>query len=755
MNYLKIIFTKNYLNPIVFFLLIFNFAIVKADDIEIKIKGNEFTDDEVVFAIIKEKPEAISDEYLNYLLKSIDNSNLFQNVTVKIENNSYLIEVIEYANIRKITFNNNKRLKDENLLELSNEIKLINSNPIYIDKFITEAIKIYQSFGYNNTKISYNTNFDKSSNTIDIAFDIIEGDITKINRIYFKGNTVSESNLLSNIKSKTKSLRNIFANNNFKLFTVKNDVRNLINYYKDEGYRDIDIDYQIEYLNSDKVNIYFIINEGKLYNFAQIDILDRDSIVNENVINIINNQINLFLEENIIFSRVKTNKLKKNIATNLKANGINYFELRVLEKINQNNVNLLYEINSIEPRYTKQINILGNYRTFDYVIRRELGISEGDSITSSQIDEIERNINSLNLFKSVNIEEKLQNDDTVNLDITVEEMQTGTFSAGVAVGTIDGFSVIAGLDEKNFGGTGRSVKTILNTSNDRKQITLETKNRVSYEDNVDLNLSTTYIEKDFSKSSSYKLNSFQIGTGISYDLASKIRHKISLEYSLKDYIVTNSSTVASQIKKSEGGNVSILLNNIISYNNINSNYNPTDGNAVIYSNSIETPSSSNNGYMRNVFTFKHYKKFDKQIFSNQTRIGNILSLSNNDILTDNKFSLGGRWLRGFDVFGAGPRNSTTSYVGGNNLIVTKFDIQRELLNNSDYPIYLNLFNDYGLVWENKTVPTNSDSDLRASYGIGLKYYSPIGPIGFSWGFPLIDKDYDIKRMFLFSVGNLN
>ena len=755
MNYLKIIFTKNYLNPIVFFLLIFNFAIVKADDIEIKIKGNEYTDDEVVFAIIKEKPVAISDEYLNYLLKSIDNSNLFQNVTVKIENNSYLIEVIEYANIRKITFNNNKRLKDENLLELSNEIKLVNSNPLYINKFITEATKIYQSFGYNNTKISYNTNLDKSSNTIDISFDIIEGDITKINRIYFKGNTVSESNLLSNIKSKTKSLRNIFANNNFKLFTVKNDVRNLINYYKDEGYRDIDIDYQIEYLNTDKVNIYFIINEGKLYNFAQIDILDRDNIVNESVINIINNQINLFLEENIIFSRVKTNKLKKDIATNLKDNGVNFFELRVLEKINQNSVNLLYEINSIEPRYTKQINILGNYRTFDYVIRRELGISEGDSITSSQIDEIERNINSLNLFKSVNIEEKLQNDDTVNLDITVEEMQTGTFSAGVAVGTIDGFSVIAGLDEKNFGGTGRSVKTILNTSNDRKQITLETKNRVSYEDNVDLNLSSTYIEKDFSKSSSYKLNSFQIGTGISYDLASKIRHKISLEYSLKDYIVTNSSTVASQIKKSEGGNVSILLNNIISYNNINSNYNPTDGNAIIYSNSIETPSSSNNGYVRNVFTFKHYKKFDKQILSNQTRIGNIFSLSNNDILTDNKFSLGGRWLRGFDVYGAGPRNSTTSYVGGNNLIVTKFDIQRELFNNSDYPIYLNLFNDYGLVWENKTVPTNSDSDLRASYGIGLKYYSPIGPIGFSWGFPLIDKDYDIKRMFLFSVGNLN
>ena len=73
----------------------------------------------------------------------------------------------------------------------------------------------------------------------------------------------------------------------------------------------------------------------------------------------------------------------------------------------------------------------------------------------------------------------------------------------------------------------------------------------------------------------------------------------------------------------------------------------------------------------------------------------------------------------------------------------------------NFPIYLNIFNDYGLIWENKTKPTNSDNSLRASAGFGIKYYSPIGPIGFSWGFPLMDEDYDIKRMFLFSIGNLD
>ena len=87
--------------------------------------------------------------------------------------------------------------------------------------------------------------------------------------------------------------------------------------------------------------------------------------------------------------------------------------------------------------------------------------------------------------------------------------------------------------------------------------------------------------------------------------------------------------------------------------------------------------------------------------------------------------------------------------------MTKFDYSRELSQNSDFPLYFNLFNDYGLVWENKTKPTNNDNTLRSSVGFGLKYYSPIGPIGFSWGFPIQDESYDIKRMFLFSVGNID
>ena len=101
------------------------------------------------------------------------------------------------------------------------------------------------------------------------------------------------------------------------------------------------------------------------------------------------------------------------------------------------------------------------------------------------------------------------------------------------------------------------------------------------------------------------------------------------------------------------------------------------------------------------------------------------------------------------------RNSYTSYQGGNNVIVTKFDYDRPINKISDNPVYLTIFSDVGKVWGNKTDPTSSSESIRSSYGYGIKWYSPIGPLGFSWAFPIQDEDYDIKRSFLFSIGNIN
>ena len=738
---------------VLFFFITFNVA---ANSIKIEILGNKFTDSDVILSLIKNKPTNINEDYSNYLLKTLDNSKLFEEVSVKIKDNVYIISVIEFPNINKIYYKNNERIKKDDLDLLIEELKITNLNPLKLNLFNSELKKIYESFGYSNTEITYTSNLNTENNIADLYFDINEGNITKIKNIFFNGNSEFDDQFLKTIiKSKTKTLRNIFANNNFKKFIADNDTRLITEYYINNGYIDIIVDLKVEFLESNKVNLYFNINEGSIYNIKKIQVVDQNNILNKEIKTKLNNISNDYLNKNKYYSLRDITSLKSSMSEIIIENSIDFFELSLLEKKENNEVSIIFKIDSVKPKYVKQINIYGNSRTYDYVIRRELSLVEGDAVYTSQIKDIKDKLQSLRLFKSVEVKEKIIDDNFVNVEIDVEERQTGTVNAGVSIGTIEGFAVIAGLSERNFYGTGRSVNALVNTSEDKTEFTLETTDRLSYENDIDVSYKSSYKEEDFAKISSYKLDTLTFGVGIDYNINPKLRHGINIDYLIKDYKITDESTVSSIIGNSSGENVSLLLSNNLFYNTLNSVYQPLNGRLINFNNSIESPTSSSNGYIKNIITIKNFKKINKNIFSNQTKVGNIISISNNDILTDDKFSLGGRWLRGFDIAGAGPRNSRTSYVGGNNLFVTKFDYSREIFDNSDFPILINFFNDYGLLWENKTTPTQSDNNLRSSVGFGIKYYSPIGPIGFTWGFPIIEEEYDINRMFLFSVGNID
>ena len=745
------------LKTLIFSIIFILFSIsVFSNEIYYEINGNQYTDNEVIISLLKDLPKNLNEDYSNEIIKTLNDSNLFSDVSIKFKDNTYTINVIEFPRINKLFFKNNERIKDEDLEIIASEINLNNYTETSIELFISETKKVYESYGFNNVKIEYSDKLYEETNTVDIYFNFDEGSLTKINKIIISGNDYILSDEIKEIiKSKTKSISNIFANNNFKPSIVERDVFIISNFYKNNGFLDIKVQSKIEYLESNKVNIYFDVIEGDIYELSSIIIDDEDKILNNNILELLQNRSNAILIEDVNFSIDKINELKNDISKIIIENDIRFFEIKSLDKVEGNKVDIIFKILNITPKYTNQINIVGNYRTFDYVIRRELEIVEGDAIYQNQLEDIRDKLISLNLFETVKIKEEIIDNNTVDLIIEVEEKQTGSFNAGVSVGTLDGFAIVTGLRERNFYGTGRSLDVLVNTSEDKNQFKLTTTDRLSYENDADISYNINYRQEDFSNASSYKLDTFTSGIGIGYKINKQIYHNVDLEYVLKDYKITNSSTVSNSILQSSGANMSYLLKNNIRYSTVNRGFIPQKGNYINFNNTIETPTSSSNGYVRNIITIKNYFSKNSNIFSVQTKFGNIFSLNNNDILTDDKFALGGRWLRGFDSYGAGPRNSRTSYVGGNNIAVTKFDYSYEITNQTNFPIYFNIFNDYGLIWDNKTKPTNSNNSLRASAGFGIKYYSPIGPIGFTWGFPLIDEDYDIKRMFLFSVGNID
>ncbi len=608
---------KKFINfiKISFSLILFSFFNnVLANEILIEINGNDFTDKDVILSLLDKGPEKLDEQYSNYIIKTLDNSQLFEDVEVKISDNKYIINIKEYSNINKIFFNNNERLKNEDLQEIASQINLNNTNPVSINKFISEIKNVYESFGYNNIEISYilKTN---NSNISDIFFEIIEGKITKIQNIYFIGNNELDSQLLKNqINSKTKNLINIFANNNFKRFVVENDMRSLINFYKDNGFLDIRIENTIEYLTSNRVNLYFNIDEGQLYNFSSFKILNKNNLINQEQIIKIKNDIKFENLINTNFSINQINNIKNDISNLIIKEGVEFFEINSLQKIENSNVDIIYEINNVEPKYVKQINIYGNSRTFDKVIRRELNLSEGDPIYATQINQIKQKLKSLNLFNKIEIKEENIDDNLVNIIIDVEETQTGTINAGLSVGTLDGFAVVAGLSERNFYGTGRSLDFSVNTSEDKTQFTLQTTDRLDHENDINIIYRANYQEQDFAKSSSYELDTFSSGLGLSYKIIPKLRHNINLDYVIKNYKITDTNTVASSINNSSGENVSFVLTNKLYYSTVKSIFLPKDGLIINYDNFIETPSSSSNGYLKNIFTIKNYKKYKKIFF---------------------------------------------------------------------------------------------------------------------------------------------
>ena len=744
---------KSIINKALFFLLLFINIEVFAK--EFIIEGNEYTDEDIVISIIDKIPDTDIESQTNYILKKLISSNLFKSVEVSYDSKNYIIKIIEYPSINNFFYINNERIEDNDIDNIVKELEIYTLSKSQINDLIEELSKIYKSFGYNNIQIEYKSE-DYSNNSSDIYLYFNEGNITKINKINITGNdTFNKNIILSKMKSKTKKITNIFANNNFKLFELNNDIIRIQNFYKSKGYKDASAEYSVEYFSNNKVEIDLIINEGNQYFFSAINIKNNlDNNIN------LDNQLSSFVDKsqiNIdsIYFFEKIDEIEYDIAEILENSGIQYFKITAFEKIDNYKADILFEISPTQPVYVNQINISGNDRTYDYVFRREFELAEGDPVNDSKIKNISRKLNNLNFIGNAKVESTSINENSQNIDIVVEETQTGSFNVGLSIGTLDGAAFVTGLKENNINGTGRTLEFLVNTNNNNKEFVLSTSDKLFINNNVNHGYSINYKENDFSKSQSYKLNTLTFDTSFRYEFSDNTYHSFGIGYSLKDYQVTDDSTVVNIIKNSQGESISFNISNDFTRNNLNSYIKPTRGNFLSFANLLETPSSSNNGFIKNVITGKKYYTINKNIFSAQGKIGNIFSLNDSSILSDNKFSLGGRWLRGFDSNGVGPRDSRTSYVGGNNVMALKLDLSRPITLNDQNPIYLNLFNDYGSVWGNKNKVTSSDQDLRISYGFGINYFSPIGPIGFSWGFPLVDKDYDIKRMFLFSIGSLN
>ena len=419
---------------------------------KILVEGNQRVDDDTILSFITlSEGSSYVDNDVNIILKDLYKTGFFSNVQVSNKDGVFVISVEENSILNLIGFEGNKRFDDEIL----NEIISLKKNQIYSKKIVSEAItkliELYKTQGRLAASIVPKV-VELDGKRVDLVFEIDEGPLYTVKNISFVGNKIFSDRRLKEIIStkQTAWWRFITSSDNYNPERLKVDASKLRDFYFTRGYINFKILKKQGDLLPDKngFSILFVLSEGKRYQISSIDIeaslTDLPNIDFRSLIPV---------NDGEWYNVRRLEKGISNINNTLADLGFAFSEIRPSFEMNDDDstIKLTLNINEGTKNFIEYINITGNNRTLDSVIRREIQLVEGDPFNRLKIQRSERNIRNLGFFKKVDVKaEPGSKPNLANLNIDVEEQATGDVSLGISYSTFDEFSTSFGISEKNF-----------------------------------------------------------------------------------------------------------------------------------------------------------------------------------------------------------------------------------------------------------------------------------------------------------------
>ena len=716
---------------------------------KIEINGNDRISDETIklFSSVNVNDE-ISDNKLNNILKDLYETNFFKDVSVKFENQTLLINVIENPIIENIFY---KGIKSNRILEIIKQGTLIkqrssfNQSMIKKEKFKIE--NILKNLGY------YRSNVDilvkqSTSNLVSITYDIDLGEKSKIKKITFIGNKVFKDKKLRRIITSTEykfwkfiSGRK-FLNQNAVLF----DERLLSNYYKNNGYYNVKIKTSFAKLIKDNnFELIFNIDSGPKIYFGELDLIIPADFDENNFSSI----KKLFKKINGKPYSINTiDKILDEIDSITTLEQYKFIKANVSETINQNYMDLKFVVEEDEKFYVDRINIIGNNITAEAVIRNQLMLSEGDPFSEILLQKSINNIKSLNYFKIVN--SKIVSDDlkqTKSIDISVEEKPTGEIYATAGAGTSGG-SFAFGVKENNFLGNGIGLDTKFSISADSFKGKFSVTNPNFNNSDKSLFFSAEATENDNYKTFGYKSNKTGVSIGTDFEYLNDFY--IGLNSSNYYEVIDTNSSASSQQQAQEGNYWDSFIKLNMNYDKRNQKFQTSDGFKSFYS--VDLPIISDTNTFKNYYNYSHYFEFFEKNFSSiSIYLQSANSLNNKNIKLSERITIPASRLRGFEAGRIGPKDGD-DYIGGNYSysinFVTNIPQFFEESQNLDFLFFADAANLWGVDYDSSI----EGDGLRSSIGLALDWTSPIGPLNFSLAYPVTKENGDRTESLRFNLG---
>lgn len=691
-----------------------------------------------------------SEDDLNQVLKNLYETKFFKNISLKIDNQVLIIDLIENKLVQTIIIEGIKSSTIKNTILESLIIKeKAPFNESDISKDLSNIKRSLTSEGYYLSNIDSNI-IENNNNTVNIVFNIDIGDKSKISIIEFTGDKIF----------KTKTLNNIITSeeNKFWKFISKNkylneqklllDERLLKKFYLDNGYYDVKVNTSTAtILDDNSFKLVFNINAGNLYtvNKTKLEIPIDYNLSNFNEVQKLLNEL-----EGTLYSFSKISKIVKEIDKISLSREYDFINATILEdKLDNNKININFKVTESEKLYVERVNIFGNNITEESVIRSNLEVDEGDPFNELLHAKGLNNIKALNIFKTVNsetIEGSSPSSKIINIEVV--EKPTGEISLGAGVGS-DGGTVGFSVSENNFLGKGVKLSTSLRISEDtiRGNFSVNNPNFNYSGRSLITNIERVTIDKLSDSGYESSKTGFSLGTSFEKNENLFFSPGVSTYF---EKISTNSSASAS-LKKQEGSYFENKFSYTLDYDLRNQKFRTTDGIRSIFNQSV--PLISDDFALSNSYEFKKWHELENSMVVDINFYGKAInSLTDEDVRVSNRLGLSSSRMRGFESGKIGPRDGN-DYVGGNYAAAINLSTTLPMLLESFENIDMKYFIDAGNVWGvDYSDSVDESNSIRSSTGLTVNWFTPIGPMNFAFIQNISKASTDKTESFQFNIG---
>jgi len=707
--------------------------------------------------------DQINNELSSQAIRTLYKTGFFKDVRLEQEGDALVVFVAERPAISDVSITGNSEIPTEQLEDSLKQIGLTRGKVLdrsLLDKIEQELERQYYSLGKYGVKIDTETS-PLERNRVKVSINIAEGGDAKVYAINIVGNELfTDERLLG--RTQLGGISFFGGRKQYSKQLLGADLETIKSFYLDRGYINFNIDSTQVSLTPDKQDVYVTVNitEREQYTVRNIKLAGDLIVAEKELIDMIS------LKEGDVFSRKLAVESTKRISDRLSEDGYAFANVNIVPDVDKDTltVGITLFVDPGKRVYVRRVNVSGNSKTKDEVIRREFRQFEGDWMSSKQVSLSRSRLDRTGYFESVSVETPAVpgTSDQVDINYAVKEQPTGNLSAGVGYSDTQGVLLNLGVTQENFLGTGKRVGVNIDNSQVTKNYSVSYTNPYHTLEGISRGFRVYYRAVDALEANISNFTTDSYGASLSYGfpLGETTSARMSLGFENTELLLADETQgISADILDfvQENGNVYDDFPISASYvdDSRNKRLMATSGSLMTLGTQATIPGSDLEYYKLN-FRYLHYIPLGKvTALSLNTSLGYGDGYGDTSRLPPfkNYFAGGVRTVRGYDANSLGPRDIVTGDpIGGDRMIIGNVElILPNPLETEDGAgsTRVSAFFDFGNVYRNKV----ELSELRASTGLSILWLSPVGALTFSYAFPINDQEGDELQAFQFTLGS--